>query len=797
MPVPLTYPGIYIQEQRSGSVSISAASTSVALFIGMTPRGVFEVPTMVTGFTSYKALFGPDSGQSEMASQVGQFFLNGGSQAYILRTADGAKAASVTLKNEARVDVLKIEALEWGLIGESIRIEVDYKTPHPEETFNLTVYREQVKPTGELESVEVETHTDLTMNKDAARSVEKVVADKSQLIKATIVTPFTTITSASISGIFTAAANGWPGAMTALIAPAVPGTFRIWVDDLGPFTVSVPNTVATMTDLKGAINAALPPGTGVNVGTFTIGANQFALMLQSATPKQTIRVASALGASDIAAQLQLGTGNGGLEIGAYAKRRPQPTGLSASLGELDTTLPAALAPLVALGGAATGTIVGIVLTTPGKPVVAGVVNPAAPADATMMDRTVSPGVVKTGLAQLAANLDEIVKRLNASFTSSIPVRWTAEQQGLRIVLQYQEQGALAGLGTTTAKQGGASAVDLSAAGIGYLPSASSNAAAYDLGGYLGGHSPFENGSAAGLDGSAPKLAGYLNCLDIARRNTDGFNIIVLPRANNQLDTDRDTLWGPVSSIAQASRAFLLIDPHSDWNTTAKARAGVVAARAGLVKDFAATYWPRVTITDENTNQARTIDPAGTVAGIYARTDAARGVWKAPAGLEAATVGVNAVEFPMSDDDNGIINPAALNAIRSFPNGIVVWGARTMDGFDNSGDTDYRYIPPRRLALLIEESLYRGLKFALFEPNDEPLWAQIRQAAGAFMNGLFRQGAFQGRTAADAYFVKCDDETTLQTDRNLGVVNVVVGFAALKPAEFIVVVVRQMAGQVQT
>jgi phage tail sheath protein FI len=120
----------------------------------------------------------------------------------------------------------------------------------------------------------------------------------------------------------------------------------------------------------------------------------------------------------------------------------------------------------------------------------------------------------------------------------------------------------------------------------------------------------------------------------------------------------------------------------------------------------------------------------------------------------------------------------------------------MAGFDNSGEDDYRYVPVRRIALFIEESLYRGLRFAVFEPNDEPLWAQIRLAAGAFMQNLFRQGAFQGSKASDAYLVRCDATTTTQNDINLGRVNVVVAFAPLRPAEFVVLTIRQLAGQVQ-
>jgi len=259
------------------------------------------------------------------------------------------------------------------------------------------------------------------------------------------------------------------------------------------------------------------------------------------------------------------------------------------------------------------------------------------------------------------------------------------------------------------------------------------------------------------------------------------------------------IWGPASAFCQQRRAFLLVDPKETWRSVDDAvngTTGVSSLRTGLVPDYAAVYWPRIQIAMPQGSR-RTVDPSGTIAGLMARIDANRGVWKAPAGIEADLRSVRGVERTMSDPENGVINPEAVNAIRVFPNGIVSWGARTMDGFNNSGNDDYKYIPVRRLALFIEESLYRGLKFAVFEPNDEPLWAQIRLAAGAFMNNLFRQGAFQGQKASDAYFVKVDAETTTQNDINLGIVNVVVAFAPLKPAEFVVIIIQQKAGQVQT
>jgi phage tail sheath protein FI len=190
-------------------------------------------------------------------------------------------------------------------------------------------------------------------------------------------------------------------------------------------------------------------------------------------------------------------------------------------------------------------------------------------------------------------------------------------------------------------------------------------------------------------------------------------------------------------------------------------------------------------------------PSGFVAGLYAKTDASRGVWKAPAGVEAGLTGVSGLTRVLTNDENGVLNPKAVNCLRTFPvYGTVVWGARTLKGNDEVG-SEWKYIPVRRTALFLEESLYRALKWVVFEPNDEPLWAQIRLNVGAFMHDLFRQGAFQGTTPRDAYFVKCDKETTTQNDINLGIVNIVVGFAPLKPAEFVVIHIQQIAGAIQT
>ncbi|TCL69512.1 phage tail sheath subtilisin-like domain-containing protein [Rhizobium sp. BK251] len=271
---------------------------------------------------------------------------------------------------------------------------------------------------------------------------------------------------------------------------------------------------------------------------------------------------------------------------------------------------------------------------------------------------------------------------------------------------------------------------------------------------------------------------------------DLFNIICVPGL-----IDASTIES-MQKRARDRRAFLIVD--SDENDTVGT---VVASLAGKTKVDApnsAFYFPWVKAPDPLRQGAlRNFPPCGFVAGIYARTDASRGVWKAPAGTEASLTGATGLKTTMSDAENGQLNPHAVNCLRTFPVfGTVAWGARTLHG-DNDRGSEWKYLPVRRMALFLEESLYRGTQWVVFEPNDEPLWAQIRLNIGAFMQGLFRQGAFQGTTPRQAYFVKCDSETTTQADINLGIVNILVGFAPLKPAEFVVIKIQQIAGDIPT
>ncbi len=247
--------------------------------------------------------------------------------------------------------------------------------------------------------------------------------------------------------------------------------------------------------------------------------------------------------------------------------------------------------------------------------------------------------------------------------------------------------------------------------------------------------------------------------------------------------------------------MLIVDSYSVWTTWQKARdgfSGLVYPKISDNRDYAALFFPRIKQANILVNnEIEEFVPCGMVAGVFARTDADRGVWKAPAGLDAGLAGLNDFTVPLTDNDNGQLNQLGINCLRSFPvYGNVVWGSRTTEGADQLA-SEWKYIPVRRTALFIEESLYRGTKWVVFEPNDEPLWAQIRLNIGAFMHDLFRKGAFQGKTPKEAYLVKCDSETTTQNDINSGVVNILVGFAPLKPAEFVMIQIQQLAGQIDT
>lgn len=285
-----------------------------------------------------------------------------------------------------------------------------------------------------------------------------------------------------------------------------------------------------------------------------------------------------------------------------------------------------------------------------------------------------------------------------------------------------------------------------------------------------------------------------------------FNVLVIPGV-----TDPTVLAEGVA-YAERKRAFYIMDSPPNWEVDAPPTENSPNSPVddlGLlpvpVSTNAAIYYPWLQTTDPVTNsttnpvtnQPSTSPPSGFVAGIYAAEDATRGVWKSPAGLETALTGALRVvpTGVMTDAQQGVLNQLGINCLRQFPSlPPVVYGARTLAYRDQALQAQWGYIAVRRMALFLEQTLYTQLSWAVFQPNDTPLWNALTQAVSAFMLGLFRQGAFAGTKPSDAFLVKCDNTTTTTTDIDNGIVNILVGFAPLKPAEFVIVQIAQLAGQ---
>jgi hypothetical protein len=322
-----------------------------------------------------------------------------------------------------------------------------------------------------------------------------------------------------------------------------------------------------------------------------------------------------------------------------------------------------------------------------------------------------------------------------------------------------------------------------------------------------GARPAHNASAVGTggdDGEPLTAATFIGDEDAetgiyALLKANIFNLLCIPPDERGGTLDR-AVNEKAAAFCKARRALLIIDPPADWDANPNAAATTAKAaqldsNASVLPianaDVAALYFPRLLKPDPlHAGQVEAFPPCGAVAGVIARTDATRGVWKAPAGVTATLSNVDGFTVGLTNEEIALLNPIAINCLRSLPGiGPVIWGARTLKGSDQLSD-EYKYVSVRRLGLFIEESLYRGTQWVVFETNHEPLWAQIRLSVGAFMQQLFQQGAFQGGSPREAYFVKCDAETTTQHDRDRGIVNFLVGFAPLKPTEFSIISIQQ-------
>jgi phage tail sheath protein FI len=780
VPVTPTYPGVYIEELPSTVHTIVGVATSITAFVGYTKRGPVNQATEVFSFGDFQRAFGDLDPDCPLTYAVQQFFLNGGSDAFIVRTAVGAKAATIQLadKTTGVIAVIDLAARTAGAWGNALRLSVDDNTLNPKSLFNVTV-TEYVAAGGQMVPGRSESFRNLTLNSVAPTYVVNTINNNSQLLTATRSGP-------------TLAPNVpvWPNPLTGATAPTsesgvldftnpvktstTANSFMLSIDGGTPQLILLPSTgsygtaAALATAIQGLVTAAF----GTSAPAVTGPGNQI-LLTGTTTPlteRSAVRVTPAP-SNDASGLLKLGLAAGGVEVDSVSAFNPSPTGTGGAdlgAGSGVTGLAGAAHSIdvtVTTGGTTTGPLA-IPLTTT-HTVITSTSDMRALLEAAIRAASVAnPGVgSELGGASVAL--------INNAFV--VTAGGNADAQ-----IKLDNHGA-----------------DTAAATLGFdAGSGPENLASYSPpnGTKLG-----QASGTLGGDGTAPVTDGDILGQQVnksgiyALEDVDLFNILVIP---DDLGSD-DAVISEALAYCQQRRAMLIVDLPANVNSLTAAQAWIKNP-ATPKNDNGAAYFPRALFPDaQQAYRPRVMPVAGAIAGLYARTDASRGVWKAPAGTAANLVGPTSVNVGLTDMENGTINPLGLNAVRSLPiYGFVSWGARTLHGADVMA-SQWKYVPVRRTALYIEESLFRGTKWVVFEPNDEPLWAQIRLSVGSFMHGLFRQGAFQGDSPRKAYLVKCDSETTTQNDIDQGIVNILVGFAPLKPAEFVVIQITQLAGQLDT
>ncbi|MGF6227963.1 phage tail sheath protein FI [Inquilinus ginsengisoli] len=774
MATAVSYPGVYIEEVPSAVRAIAGVPTSVAAFVGYTARGPTSEPIQIFSYADFERRFGGLDSDSALSYAVSHFFLNGGATGWIVRVAAGAAPAAVDLETAADGAgdvVLTATAQSAGLWGNNIRLVVDYDAANPNSLFNLTI-AEVAERNGRMTTVRSESHRNLSMNSFAPNYVASVVNSSSNLV--TLVRPGGLAfpdAATSLSGVLAQADIDRLGDNARRLAVSIDGGRVQEFDIFGEGEGLAPgNFQVQMDDLAARIQArvrALDPGDDAYVD-FTCDANvngaEAVLEATSGTPAAdreessvAFTTASRASATGI---LCLGVVNGGREVNGSAALRPAQSGTAwvrqdPPLDFADLISPASMDVdiLDSAGTVVANEVLALWPDDPSRP----------------------------------TNLDQLATQLQAAFSGSARPELAGARLSLvgdRVVVTPAGSDPSVRLRFNSGPTFGAGPDDLT-------DNAEPNIAAYQLG--VGPVVGAQINPVPGADGAPPGVVDLQGNQAAktglyALEDVDLFNILLLP---GQSDAG---LWAAALTYAEQRRAFAIIDLPAATDTLDEARAWL-NANGALRHRNAAAYFPRVRMADSlENNRVRSFPNSGAMAGLYARTDATRGVWKAPAGTEASVRGAQGLDYVLTDAENGVLNPMGLNSLRAFPAfGPISWGARTLVGSDAMA-SEWKYVPVRRLALFLEESLYRGTQWVVFEPNDEPLWAQIRLNVGSFMHNLFRQGAFQGKTPREAYLVQCDSSTTTQDDINLGIVNIVVGFAPLKPAEFVIIKLQQLAGQ---
>ena len=488
------------------------------------------------------------------------------------------------------------------------------------------MFREVINAFGEVEIEVSETLSNLSMNKDDGRYVETIVNQQSALVDAEDLEPAVLFAGYSVSGLVmdaTAAASDVVGLLN-----ANSNKIQISVDGSPFVTVSLPGTPGTtMDDWRTSINIALNTfGVGVTVGlqagAGASGKNFLCITSNKASGGTVVVVPAA--SNDAATTLQLGADQGGLEVSGYAKRRPAPSGFFANLGNLATApLPERLEVFATRDATS---ITRWTLTDSSGDAAQGKAR-AITFPAFLFEGThFTPGGVFDGsLKNVQENLEKLAAAISAD--AGTGGLWKAEVHGLRLILIPTYGGVNSDRTAILTSDNGVVGGGYNIGGTGNLFSGTANVHSYSLG--TTGTGAFQGGGADGRDGAFPKKGDYEKAFGIVDKEVDIFNLMILPRDKDQLDSHREEVWGSASVFCQQRRALLIMDPRSSWTDADTVSKEIKNLRTGLVKDHATIYWPRVKTSTNGSTKA--IDPSGSIAGLMARIDSNRGVWKAPAG----------------------------------------------------------------------------------------------------------------------------------------------------------------------
>jgi phage tail sheath protein FI len=778
-----TYPGVYVEELSSGVRTIASVGTSLTAFVGRALRGPVNTPKIINNYGDFERLFGGLWADSPMSYAVWDFFLNGGAQAVIVRLY------SPLFADEAARLAAEVAARATATAAAAALVTIAQQA---EALPGSTAASVEAAVAGGVAAGDVEGAVGSRLSAIAQLSASAAATASTVSLAARASVPASGAASAAALAAANAAASAGEAAALAAAATAV------------AVRAAINGAAAESQARRDAANAAAAEAEAANADPAAgdVGALQARV--------DTVVAAQAAGpARDAAAAVRAAT-VGADKAEAAGNARAAVTPFDQALTASNQVLAAADTELNRVSGASV-----VAAVTAGQ---AGVIDQVVSARAQApAARVVLGGGLTLEAASAGAWGSQLRVRVEHEAASLHPLSDPFRAERFTLLVRDGLTGKTEAHRRLSVQAGDVRSIvevlnnESELVRVFNAPPATrpnAHAAAprgEELTSTTPGifSTPADAGGELGADGSIPSANEYEGSLSnktgiYALEKTDLFNLLCIPPPTHDTSVEA-SVWVMASAYCRRRRAFLIIDPPHTWVTKDQARDRLDDVSGGIAnKDYAAIFFPRLRRPDPlRSNQLRDFAPSGVVAGIFARTDANRGVWKAPAGLEATLAGVPQLTLALTDDENGELNPLGINCLRAMPaSGRVVWGARTMAGDDRLAH-EWKYIPVRRLALFIEESLYRGTHWVVFEGNDEKLWSQIRLNVGAFMHSLFRQGAFQGVAPKDAYFVKCDSETTTQTDINQGVVNIVVGFAPLKPAEFVVLKIQQIAGDIQT